>query len=531
MSSQVREQYESWPYPSIPRVATLSRDSLWQIHLDWIRTRCGITPLKTQPSIWIAGCGTFEPYVFAQANPGAKILATDISKKSMDIAKRRLKWHRISNAYFQQLDLSDLNSYPQENFDFIECYGVLMCLPEPLAALKSLASRLKPDGVLRIMVYPHYSRQRIFQIQRLAKLLGLSFTEPEHPALLRSIMRKLPKSHPLSYAFKSYWDAKNLPGIVDGFLHASDRGFTGIELCQMLDEAGLTPNFCFHRPWGQPSIMAEKLSGLGEHSFSFWLHYLDLWQSLRTNFTLCLTKKERTQTTDFETEKHPLFNLKNPDLSLLYKAKLLSMTVTGGRFPSRTAEAPIKLSGKNLNNLLQGKSSPDSAESEILLTPQKEFLDFPIREKLESVKPRKHFIPRLSDRVLNPLYDYLFDAYTFHEQTQSLLAQALPNLESQIRLWEGHAYPLEDSLHPFGLTPYGTYFHQPDEIQAYSASYLKAEESSFFDFQLKNESVAFNQVKRFLKDNHIMKLADESQAVLRQLWILLFSYDRLFLEP
>ncbi len=530
VKSQVQHQYETWPYPSVPTVASICREDLWQINLNWIRSRCGVAPLKTQPSIWIAGCGTFEPYVFSQANPEAKILASDISQKSLAVAKQRLRWHGVKNTTLCQIDLNDPASFPNEIYDFIECYGVLMCLPNPEETLKLLASRLKPDGILRIMVYPHYSRQRIFQIQRLSRLLGLSFNPSHHPGLLRNILKKLPKSHPLSYAFSSYWDAKNLPGIVDGFLHASDRGFTGIELCAMIEKAELSPRFCFHRPWGQPSIMAEKLSAIGKYNFSFWLHYLDLWQSLRTNFTLCLTRKELESDQNFKTERHPLFNLRNTHLGISYKAKLLGMSIKGAKLPSRTSESPLKLSSKNIKNLLLGESSSSSIESEILLIPPTEMWDTSFNNKLKPIKPKKHFILREGKQILNPLYDHLFDAYTFKEQTEPFLQSPLPALESQIALWNNEASPLENDKILFGLTPFGTYAHKSQEINSFRNEYLSAQEISFSKFNLPNEFAAFKEVYSFLKANEISKLPDNSESTLRQLWILLFSYKKLFID-
>lgn len=530
MTTQVQAQYESWPYPAVPRVASVPREHLWQININWIRTRCGLAPLKTPPRIWIAGCGTFEPYLFSQANPDSNILATDLSFTSLDFARKRLRWHRARNVSLEQLDLSNPNAFPEGTFDFIECYGVLMCLPNPQETLKAIGRKLKPDGVLRIMVYPHYSRQRIFQIQKLAKLLGLSFQKAEHPALLRSLMKKLPKSHPLSYAFNSYWDSSNLPGIVDGFLHASDRGFTGIELCSMFERADLLPKFCFHRPWGQPHIMSEKLSDLGSHSFAFWLHYLDLWQSLRTNFTLCLTKKELETQNPFPTEKHPLFDLRNPHLSPIYKTKLVSLALSGTQLPSRTAAAPLRLNATEIKNILKGNAPPDSTEAELLLAPQNHFLDTQFDPELSSISPKNHFVPRQSTKLLNPMYDYLFDAYTFKDRNAHVLASDFPYLNQQIKIWETEAYPLEDDLHPFGLTPFGTYRKKSKEINDYLQDYLNSEEISFSEFYLPKETEAFDTLRGFLKSAKISQLPDDSASALRQLWILLFSYERLFLD-
>ena len=207
--------------------------------VDYLWDRCGQGRAPKRPRIWIAGCGTFQPYVFRLANPRAALTATDISLRSLELARRRCLWHGQYGTRFAQVDLEDPADYPDGPFDLIECYGVLMNLADPAAALRQLASRLSERGVLRLMVYPHFSRQRIFQVQRLAKLCGLRFDEPGHPELLRVLVSRLPRGHPLRFAFDGYPDTASNAGLVDGFLHAGDRGFTGAELGEMIAAAGL----------------------------------------------------------------------------------------------------------------------------------------------------------------------------------------------------------------------------------------------------------------------------------------------------
>jgi SAM-dependent methyltransferase len=205
------------------------------------RLFCRRGPAPARPRIWIAGCGTFQPYAFAQANPRAEIVATDLSEPSLDVARRRCRLHRQTNVRFAPVDLDDASTWPDGTFDLIECYGVLMNVADPLATLRGLAAKLNPNGVLRLMVYPHWSRQRVFQLQRLAKLLGFDASRREHPAAFRTFVKRLPTAHPLRYAFTTYADSRNDAGVVDAFLHAGDRGFTGHQLGALLQAAGLVP--------------------------------------------------------------------------------------------------------------------------------------------------------------------------------------------------------------------------------------------------------------------------------------------------
>lgn len=80
MISPVRRQYESWPYPDIPLLAAVPPLHPWQLHCDYLWDRCGSGEAPARPRIWIAGCGTFQPYVFGTANPKAAIIGTDISE-------------------------------------------------------------------------------------------------------------------------------------------------------------------------------------------------------------------------------------------------------------------------------------------------------------------------------------------------------------------------------------------------------------------------------------------------------------------
>ena len=343
-------------------------------------------------------------------------------------------------------------------------------------------------------------------------------------------MNMLPQNHPLQYAFSSYWDARNLPGIVDGFLHASDRGFTGFELCSLIDQANLVPSFCFHRPWGQPALMAEKLPQLGEHNFSFWLHYLDLWQSLRTNFTLCLTKKGLATSDSFSPTKHPLFNLSSSQLKFTDKARLLRLSLTGGRLPSRTDESSLNLNASEFSQLIWKNPIFQSSNFPIHLYPHQEKWDESFDVRMNELIPRSHFKLRAGSKVLNPIYDYLFDAYTFSESYNSIANNSLPDLPSQIKVWETEAYPLESHSIPWGLTPFGTYQHHSLAITDYQPHYLSAQEISFENFSLPQETKALQQVRAFLKNlpdglNPSLELSS-----LRQLWFLLFSFEKLFIE-
>jgi len=513
--SSVKQQYENWPYPQIPLWARLHRDHLWQLNLDWMFRRLGRQPIQN-PKIWIAGCGTFQPYAFSRANPQASILATDLSEASLKRAQKRCRLQGISNVCFSALDLNQLETYPDEKFDFIECYGVLMSLPDPGKVLRALSERLHPHGILRVMVYTHYGRQRVFQIQKLAKLLGLGPIQTDHPQRLIRLMQTLPSGHPLKATFFEYPDSKNLPGIVDGFLHASDRGFTGKELAHLLDEAGLNWGFCFHRPWGDPKVMEEKLQLKGLDP-AFWLHYLDLWQSLKSNFILCAVPKAFRSAPQSlsQGQKHALFDLSNR-VELRHKARLLRLAFLGGRLQTRTHEQPLKLSSGEVRSLLRGKNT--SANVADILNPEASIPEPFFQTDFQGYPPTHPWKVALG-KAPNPMYRHLFDAY---HPLGGL------SLDEQMERWRPHFRPLEDDGIPWGLTPGETYLQKKAEIK----DWLNAKsmpEYSISEVQLIDEKRKIEDLGAFLRRVGGLTLP-ESRTSRRILWILLLSHSELFLE-
>lgn len=510
----VKQQYEYWPYPKVPLVAKLHRDSLWQINLGWMARRMG-REVSGKPRIWIAGCGTFQPYTFAQANPGASILATDLSEASLKIAKNRCRLHGVKNVNFRPIDLSNPETYPNEQFDLIECYGVLMSLPNPGKVLEEFHKRLKPNGILRLMVYTHYGRKRVFQIQKIARLLGLNPTDKAHPKVLRNLIAKLPENHPLKSAFFDYPDSKNFPGIVDGFLHASDRGFTGEGLSKILDEAGFELGFCYHRPWGNPDFMAEKLGIKGQDP-AFWLHYLDLWQSLKSNFILCAVPKGKRESALKNPEKkHPLFDFKK-EVGVRHKLRLLKLGVLGAKLQSRTHEEPVDLTAAEVRALISGKGEISPKVSEVLgdeLVRSKPFFG----NGLRFPSPSDPWMVEIGNGP-NPLYRHLFDAYAFSE-----------NPEKEWERWKPYSRPLESEQIPWGLTPAATFENQKPAISDWLRNQKAHKVVPISEAKLVREEEKLGALKEFLSRQKGVEIpADKSS--LRMLWVLLMSHQELFLE-
>ncbi len=519
IDSKITEHYQTFPYPNIPLFASVPKEQLWQINFEWLAKKNGIATPSRTPSIWIAGCGTFQPYTLSQANPLAGILATDISDSSLKIAKQRCFLHQKRNVDFAKLDLNQIESYPDETFDWIECYGVLMSVNDPLTTLKEFTKKLKPNGFIRIMVYPHYGRQRIFQIQEIARLLNLTLSNPKSPQRLKKLMDALPESHPLKYAFFSYEDTRNNEGIADAFLHPNDRAFTGTEICELIDASGLEISSTLHRPWGQPKEMAAKLDLLA-HSPSEWLHYLDLWQSLKSNFIFCLRKKGSAYINQ-KSDRHALLDFNQKGAGFKHRMRLARMAITGSRLQTRTEANQLDLSASEIRCILS--HSPEKLEEEKrMLIPgfsQTEPLTNLMGNQGRSHLPSPHFRPYPSKYGVNPIYDYLFDAYTL---------SGFPPLEEQISRWTKHGAPLEDAHISFGLTPLGTYVSKRHEVEMLLNHRRKMESCNWDEVELENEDSKFRELNNLLGKLGFSTTLDAVNS--RKLWVLLLSYPDLTLS-
>ncbi|MBM4063297.1 MAG: class I SAM-dependent methyltransferase [Planctomycetes bacterium] len=523
LPSVLRAQYEAWPYPQVPLLGSLPSTHPWELHADWLWDRAGSGRAPARPRVWIAGCGTFEPYPWALANPRAEIVATDFAQSSLAIAARRCRLHGQRHVAFPAADLADPPTWPAGRFDVIECYGVLMNLADPLAALQGLRERLTERGVLRLMVYPHWSRARIFQIQRLARLLGLHAGDRSHPALLRAVVKSLKKVHPLRFAFTSYADCRNDAGVVDGFLHAGDRGFTAFQLGALLRDAGLAPAFWFHRPWAQPDAMAQRLE-LGEPSQGFVLNYLDLWQELRGNFVVCARRAEAPAREVQPLRPHPLFAGEG---SLRHRLRLSRLRWLGGRLPSRTGEQAVQLGARDARDLRAGDRLERLVGTGLVLGGRDHGSRLPAHADFaREAEFLQHAAGlRVGRRAPNPLYAHLFAAFELAARHPEL---GLRDLEGQMGRWLPWADPLEQRPVTFGLTPYGTYTKLRRNVQEHLERGALPVAAGYGEVRLRGDGEALARVKGFLRGFAGLPAGPRDDAALRELFVLLFGYESLF---
>lgn len=102
-----------------------------------------------------AGCGVgAQTVILAKNSPLASITSIDISKISLDEAKKLADRNKIKNVKFEAADIFNL-SFENNHFDHIFVCFVLEHLKEPVKALKNLKRVLKKGGSITVIEGDH----------------------------------------------------------------------------------------------------------------------------------------------------------------------------------------------------------------------------------------------------------------------------------------------------------------------------------------------------------------------------------------
>lgn len=252
----VRGQYEILPYPMRDYrrerevLHTSDNASLDSINHEGWGGRRDLRAKGTR--FLIAGQGTGDTTVFlAEQLRGsdAEIVSIDLSTASIGICKKRLAERGLTNVTVHHMSILDLPTAGLGQFDFIESSGVLHHLADPEEGLRALASVLKDDGLMSIMVYALYGRLPVYMMQALMQYLMTPETHPQVKLeVARAFFAELPKTHAMKHAYG--WFALDIEdesgsGIYDLVLHSTDRAYTVPQLYEWMASAGLSiGNFC-----------------------------------------------------------------------------------------------------------------------------------------------------------------------------------------------------------------------------------------------------------------------------------------------
>ncbi len=153
--TRVDELYTLHPYPSWRRFGSLKSKQ------------------KRVKRSLIAGAGTGKSVLahLEHYSPD-EIVAVDLSRRSLQVAKRQLLALGVKNVTYLQCDLTKMASLDSSSigkFDVIESIGVLHHLPDPSMGFAVLKHLLAPEGVLVVGLYSRFARRSIPVMRELAQ--------------------------------------------------------------------------------------------------------------------------------------------------------------------------------------------------------------------------------------------------------------------------------------------------------------------------------------------------------------------------
>ena len=191
---------------------------------------------KEKLKILIAGCGTHQAAIYAKCNPEHSFVGIDLSNNSISHQMKLIEKHGIKNL---KLICDDFRKIIfKEKFNLIISSGVIHHLENPGSALEYFEKNLENDGVISLMVYGNQSSYPINEIKRILSPLKLEHDEKSINCIQKLIERINP-SHPVKNFLKSYNDQEYKAGIVDMFLHKSEKFFSIKELIVLLSNYNL----------------------------------------------------------------------------------------------------------------------------------------------------------------------------------------------------------------------------------------------------------------------------------------------------
>ena len=237
--------YDRFPFPGDPLQDGPPPGYNWRwCHRSVLAAVHGCCPSGSdQPRILDAGCGTgVSTDYLCHLNPGADVVAVDISEGALQVARERLRRsgaaETVSSLRQERRSLLDLGD--EAPFDYINSVGVLHHLDQPEAGLQSLAGALAPKGLLHLFLYADAGRWEIHRTQRALTLLNVG-TEAEGLRLGRELFETLPEQNRLRRHHEQRWAVDCAPdaNFADMYLHPQETSYNLERLLRFAGSAGL----------------------------------------------------------------------------------------------------------------------------------------------------------------------------------------------------------------------------------------------------------------------------------------------------
>jgi SAM-dependent methyltransferase len=278
---EVRAQYERYPYPPVPAFALPRRGQ--GAALAWERGAglAGRDAVSHEGiRILVAGCGTLEALVVAQAHPKAKeVVAVDISEASISRLRLRVRLARIAHVVLGlglrsrippiRVIRADLATWDGGEFDYVVATDVLHHHEDPAGLMGRLARSLRPGGLMRIVTYTAQGRIWMRAIGRWLTSGGLTAESSSLSARAHARIAELAPDNPLRLSFHVNSESRSATGLVDAYLHACENPMSPESWGDAASAAGLRLVAQDHSESSQSGFVDElwpQLSEMGDWS-------------------------------------------------------------------------------------------------------------------------------------------------------------------------------------------------------------------------------------------------------------------------
>jgi len=245
ISQAVAGLYNTYPFPPEPLLDEPPPGYNWRWHWSAAYAFCtGRKPENQVPKVLDAGCGTgVGTEYIAHLNPQATITGIDLSDRARATAAERCQRSGAKNVTFQTLSLYDVAALNQQ-FDWINCVGVLHHLPDPTQGLQSLAEVLRPGGIIHIFVYAALGRWEITLTQKAIALLqgNRRGDYQDGVSVGRQLFQTLPEQNRLRRREQERWSLENQrdANFADMYVHPQEVDYTVDTLFEFVESSGLT---------------------------------------------------------------------------------------------------------------------------------------------------------------------------------------------------------------------------------------------------------------------------------------------------
>jgi len=237
-SVRVQSQYETHPYPRWLHLSHNTPTNYGRaLEQEFPDFRAPEFFNQGELNVLVAGCGTGQHAIrLAKYFRNIKVLAIDLSRRSLAYAKMMAEKHEVTNIEFMQADILKLGSLDRK-FHIIECSGVLHHMADAMEGWINLNNVLLPGGLIKVGVYSRKARDIVLRSREIIERNKLDATEDNIRLFRKAILEG---SHKAAFrGILSSPDFYNTSGCRDLLFHEHESQYDPIELQKMIQKLEL----------------------------------------------------------------------------------------------------------------------------------------------------------------------------------------------------------------------------------------------------------------------------------------------------